>query len=66
MLHSLPFSCHQVARASVQLSNADKLISGLGGEAKSWEDQVRATQGYLDTPALDDLHSTLGLDAAGG
>jgi dynein heavy chain len=30
----------QVERATVQLSNADKLISGLGGEAKSWEDTV--------------------------
>jgi dynein heavy chain len=30
----------QVARATVQLSNADKLIGGLGGEAKSWEEQV--------------------------
>ena len=31
----------QVERATVQLSNADKLIGGLGGEAKSWEEQVR-------------------------
>ena len=30
----------QVERATVQLSNADKLISGLGGEAKSWEETV--------------------------
>ena len=30
----------QVERATIQLSNADKLIGGLGGEAKSWEDTV--------------------------
>ena len=30
----------QVERATIQLSNADKLIAGLGGEAKSWEATV--------------------------
>ena len=31
----------QVEKCTIQLSNADKLISGLGGEAKSWEEQVK-------------------------
>jgi len=32
----------QVARCTVQLDNADKLIGGLGGEAKSWQETVEA------------------------
>ena len=31
----------QVARCTVQLANADKLISGLGGEAKAWEETCK-------------------------
>ena len=33
---------NQVARCTVQLVNADKLIGGLGGEAKSWQETVQA------------------------
>ena len=31
-----------MARCTVQLVNADKLIGGLGGEAKSWQETVEA------------------------
>ena len=31
----------QVAKCEVQLGNADKLIGGLGGEAKAWEETVK-------------------------
>ena len=37
----------QVERSTIQLGNADKLISGLGGEAKNWEETVVVLTGQL-------------------
>jgi len=45
----------QVARCQVQLVNADKLIGGLGGEAKNWEEQVRQLTAQLDSLVGDVL-----------
>ena len=44
----------EVAKCTVQLSNADKLIGGLGGEAKSWEETV-ATLGVQLTALVGDV-----------
>ena len=45
----------EVARCKVQLGNADKLIGGLGGEAKSWEEQVKQLGAQLNSVVGDAL-----------
>ena len=45
----------QVERATIQLANADKLISGLGGEAKSWEETVKVLTEQLKSLVGDVL-----------
>jgi dynein heavy chain len=43
----------ETARCSVQLDNAEKLLSGLGGEAASWEAQSKDYQAQMESVSGD-------------